>query len=182
MLIILSLVLSIIGCITGVASLLINFYKVLIERTKLSVEFDQNQCLYFDKLESYSDYNTKFQSFIYIRLINKSSNPITIYNIQTHCNDKEIFHHSYNGSTIELVFFKNPNRTTIKPYNMDKQIKLPLKIDGFSVFQGYIFYDFLPDLHNENQEFNLTIKTSRKIIKKSCLVNKFKTQIDTGTN
>ena len=178
----LSLILSTIGCITGVASLLINFYRVLIERTKLSIEFDENQCLYFNKLESYSDYNTKFQGFIYIRLINKSSNPITIYNIQTYCNDKEIFHHSYNGSTIELVFLKNPNLTTIKPYNMDNQIKLPLKIDGLSVCQGYIFYDFLPDLHNENQKFNLTIKTSRKIIKKSCLVNKFETQTDNDTN
>lgn len=177
----LPLVLSIIGCTTGVASLLINFYKVLVERTKLDIDFAENQCLYFNKLENYSTYNTTFQSFIYIRLINKSSNPITIYDIQTYCNDERVFHHSYNGSTIELVVLKSSKRTTVKQYDMSKQIKLPLKIDGFSVFQGYIFYDFLPDLHNEIQEFNLTIKTSRKMLKKSCLVNKFETEINTDT-
>lgn len=178
---ILSTVLSIIGCITGISSLLINFYRVLIERTKLYVEFELSHCLYFDKLDNYSDYNTEFQGFIYIRLINRSSNPITIYKIQTYYENKEIFHHKYKESKI-ILKQKAPKRTNEFTYDMNKQAILPLKIGGFDVFQGYIFYDFLKNFHHENKQLDIVIKSTRKTIKKSCLINKFKAQINTEAN
>lgn len=178
-----SLLLSLIGCITGIASLLINFYKALTERTKLKIEFDNNKCLFFQKLTNYSSYKTNYQGFVYIRLINKSSFPITIYDIKTLLFNKEIFFHKYKGNEIELILKrKSATNYTAKPYDMTNQVTLPIKLEPFSVFQGYMFFDFLPDSFNKSVDFKFTIKSSRKTLKKSCSVHKFVTKIDYDTN
>lgn len=182
----LSLILSIIGCVTGVASLLINFYKILIERSKLDVKFHDELRQYFDKLENLSSFDTKFQGFVYITFVNKSSLPITIYGIDTFCNNKQFFHRKYDEKNIELVtdFYSNNYFTETKrnTYEMSSQVVLPLKLEPFSAFSGFMFFQVLPDVIEETQNIDFTIKTTRKTLKRSCSINKFETRIHNDRN
>ncbi len=179
----LTLIFSLIGCVTGCAGLAINFYRFLSEQFKLKVYFGEQDALFFNKLDSLKSYKTNLQGFIRINFVNKSSSPVTIYDIQASINGKPINTRQCELTEINLiseVWSEHRYQTLVFP--MDKQIIFPLRIEAYNSYEGYLFIPFFPDTDNETEVLNLTIKTTKKIIKKTCVVKKFNTTIHDDTN
>lgn len=173
----LSLILSIIGCITGCASLAINFHKFLTEQFKLKIYFAENGNLFFDKIKA-SNCKTNFQGIIRINFVNKSSSPVTIYNIETALNNEPIINRKCEFDEITLisdVFTDKKYKSLVFP--MDKQIDFPLRIDPFDSYEGYMFFPFFPDTENKIETIHFTFKTTKKIIHNDCEILKFETHI-----
>lgn len=172
----LSIILSIIGCITGVTGLLLHFYKFLSERAKIIINFKKSELLFFDKLDSYESYNTTSHCLIYMTTINKSSLPVTIYSIEASCNGKSLYFDKYCSDKLRLLHSINKDGTTSVCIDLANQYHLPLKLEPYSVYQGHLFIAFFIDSSNKTETIDLIIKTSRKIIKKKCIVSKHTTK------
>lgn len=173
----LPLILSIIGCITGCASLAINFHKFLTEQFKLKIYFGENGNLFFNKIKE-SNCKTNFQGIVRINFVNKSSSPVTIYDIETTLNNKSILNRKYEFDEITLisdVFTAKKYKSLVFP--MDKQVEFPLRINPFDSYEGYMFFPFFPDTKNKIETIHFTFKTTKKIIHSSCDILKFETQI-----
>ncbi|MDU5211114.1 MAG: hypothetical protein E6441_12320 [Clostridium sp.] len=178
----LPLTLSLIGCITGCASLAINFHKFLTEQFKLKIYFSENNNIFFGKLKD-SNCKTNFQGIVRINFVNKSSSPVTIYAIETKIDDKTLINRKYEETSITLiseVFTEHKYASLVFP--MDKQIELPLRIAPFDSYEGFLFFPFFPDTTNNSEIINFTFKTTKKTIHKKHTLLKFETKVHDNCN
>ncbi|EGS9998316.1 hypothetical protein I9Y31_000505 [Clostridium perfringens] len=178
----LSLILSLIGCITGCAGLAINFHKFLTEQFKLKVCFSEINDIFFNKLEN-SNCETNFQGVVLINFVNKSSSPVTIYDIEAKIGDKILTHRKYQETHFTLIseVFSASKRKLLE-FPMDKQIELPLRIDSYDSYEGFLFFPFFPDTINKHEIINFTFKTTKKIIHKKHKMLKFETKVHDNYN
>lgn len=178
----LPLVLSLIGCITGCASLAINFHKFLTEQFKLKIYFGEHDNIFFNKIDN-SKCLTNLQGVIRINFVNKSSTPVTIYDIETKINNELLTNRKYEKNEFTLiseVFTEHRYKSLVFP--MDKQIEFPLRIDPFDSYEGFLFFPFFPDTINNREVISFTFKTTKKIIYKEHEILKFKTKVHENCN
>ncbi len=173
----LSIFLSIVGCITGCASLFINFYKFLSERFKLEILFAPKSSFFFDKLET-SRCLTNYHGVIAINFVNKSSQPVTIYGINSFIKGENLKFDKYNGQNIELIteVFSKERYTTIS-ISMKKQLELPLRLGPYDSFECIIFFPFFPDVNENSAKMDLYIQTTKGKLKTYCYLEKIETII-----
>lgn len=173
-------IIALIGCITGVTSLLINLYNVVKTREKLKIKFRKNTNLFFDKLNSYQKCNTKYQAIICLDIINKSPTPTTVYQLK-------IKERLFNKENVNWWVFENDNFTLIDTYkddwkysklefDMTSKFDTPLKLQAYEVFSGCIFLPFFPDCEDKEKTLWLIFKTSRRIKIKKVKLSHFKTK------
>ena len=179
----LTIVLSIIGAITGFAGLAINFYKFLSERFKLKIIFSETDNIFFPKLKD-SICKTNYQGIIRMNIINKSSSPVTVYDIDIFCNNLKITNRKYETNEIVLldeVWSANKYSSLVFP--MDKQFTFPLRLESYDSYEGVLFLPFFPDTYENEVSLKIVIKSTKRIIKKHCLIKKFETKIhENSTN
>lgn len=170
-----SLILSLIGCITGLSSLLINFHKFMNERSRLRITFEASRCIYFSKIPYYESSKTNYHALIYIRFLNKSSYPDAIYNVQGELDGIPIV---FNACDLEQITLKHSVQDafnySFRVFDMTPAFSLPIKLSPFDVWQGYLFAQFFPDSPDRELSINLTISTSRKkAYKRKCCISKW---------
>lgn len=159
----LSFILSIIGCLTGAASLLINILKYLSERPKIkisqSISYDLS---YFFKASELSTFKAPYHSFVYVGLSNESPKPITITKIKLNLNESDnVFAINCKDNYPCFHFkFKNDNERTLIDLKADA-IRIPLRLDSYEYINGYLFFPFTPELPNHIINTTITIFTTR---------------------
>ncbi|MCD7998964.1 MAG: hypothetical protein LUH21_17220 [Clostridiales bacterium] len=170
-------IIAIIGCVTGCISLGITIFRFLSEQFKLKIKFSKTEDYFFERLKSFPNYNTKYQAAIRVEFINSSSYPLTIIDIIGEVNKTFIRFQEYPESQLRILKSTNkPNVNLFDPEEylvlpMDKQIILPLRLQPFDAYEGYMFFPFFPDIESEAATVILHIRTARrKKIKKRCLV------------
>lgn len=173
----LPLILSIIGCITGCASLLINFYKFLSERTKVKIECKAGWNIFLEKLPEYHTYDTKYQGFLSIRIINKSTLPVTFYALDVMHDFKKLPSDNYCNATFDFISEKTPSTMIVSRKTVQPSYIFPLKIEPFGVFQGYVFLSSFPDTNKEKLYLLIKLYSSRKNFYRLCSIHKLKTQV-----
>lgn len=157
-----SIVISIIGCITGCTGLIISLYRAYLERGKLSIYSKPKENLYFPK--AYGGYATNNQGVIFLRLINRSIYPITIYDISV-----KIGSFKYGIDIIDEDVLKVPSSEYLfgpEPVtlnvDMTPKLTLPYVIPPFNIYQGYVFLPQVPDFTEQQNDITVLVCTSRK--------------------
>lgn len=178
----LPLTLSLIGCITGCAGLAINFHKFLTEQFKLKVYFGEGDNIFFGKPKN-SNCMTNFQGIVRINLVNKSSSPVTIYDIETKINNEIIINRKFEETYLTLIseVFTESKYKSIQ-FPMDKQIEFPLRINPFDSYEGFLFFPFFPDTLNKYEIIDFTFKTTKKTIHKKYKLLRFETKVHDNCN
>lgn len=176
---------ALIGCITGIASLIISFYKVLGERMRLKIIYNQKTSLWFDKLELYKSCNTKYQGLIDIHIINKSANPITIFKLDLYLGKEKLTTRKFEYDSFKLLeTVKDEWHYTEIEFNMASKFDTPLKLEPYCAFHGQIFLPFLPDDISETAKIIAIFKTTKRTKIKFFKLKHFRKQIyykDKGT-
>lgn len=176
-----SLILGVIGTITGVLSL---FWQLFKESAKLEIYAPTRSiqgCPQKDKHHNYrlpqfawgSDYATILDNLSVIhskwfRIINKSSIPVTIYSIDISEKDSYL---EANKITTSEPFDHNEFRPDYQSDDTVSQdtdyiplvcsdAKLPLRLEPYGTFEGYIQFRGLGDLMEEG-EVKITVHSSR---------------------
>lgn len=170
-----SLILSVIGCITGFSSLAISFYKFLNEHSRLHISFDSSKCIYFPKIDHYKLSATCYHALVYIRIINKSSYPDVIYSISGTLNDTPIVFSSCDLNAVSLKHHvKSEFEYSTRTFKMTPVFSLPIKLSPFDVWQGYMFVQFFPDTDADTLPLKVTLSTSRKkAYRAKCTLSRF---------
>lgn len=170
---VLSLIFSLIGCITGIISLSISILYFIYQKPNVSVEFEpQPNFMYFDKLRGYT-YNCKHQAFGKIRLINKSDKPITVSSILIlqRIKGKQFIEITNCGHVINKPFYIE-NKHHIKIF-INSSVQLPLRIEPYDIYEATLFFPFFPDDYDESEKCALRIITSRNTIDKRIVFSNF---------
>lgn len=170
-------IIAIIGCVTGCVSLGITILRFFSEQFKLKIKFSKTEDYFFKRLKAYPNFDTKYQAAIRVEFINSSSYPLTIIDIIGEVNGTFIRFQEYPESQLKLLKSTNkPNVNLVDPEEyivlpMDKQIALPLRLQPFDAYEGYMFFPFFPDVESDTVTVVFRIRTARrKKIKKRCLV------------
>lgn len=169
-------IVALIGCVTGVLGLGLSLLIYFEGMAKFKIEFPTDfPNLFFKKLKNYSYTITEKHAIIYIRFINNSNKPLTIYDIQSFVKNEELHFTEYGPETIN-----NPSDDSLTDkivledrllsgeligetdIDMKKQISLPLTIPPYGVNEGYMFYQFFPNIITNSVTVNFKVKTSRK--------------------
>lgn len=180
-------IVAIIGLITGVLGFGLSLLIYFGGRVKLKIEFPADYPnFFFDKLHNYWYTITDKQAIIYIRFINNSNNPLTIYEIETFINNTKWHFNEYGESTInnptddtylDKILIENRSKGGRliggETFDMRRQITLPLLISPYGVSEGYMFYEFFPNIDTDSVNVKFKIKTSRKIKSLSTVVEKY---------
>lgn len=158
-----TLIISIIGCLTGIGGLSINFYKFHTERFHLKVELEKNAGLFFKKISEKELRWTKYQALVSMNLINRSSSPVTIYDLILVTNGSKHRIGHYEGEEIILPDgYLNPKRKEQKSIDMSYQLVLPLRIEAFDVKSVVAFFPYFPDPKDQPiTSFKLKFKTAK---------------------
>lgn len=136
-------IIAVIGCVTGVCSLVLNFYKLLSEKPKVKIED------YKFFLNGFCDNkNDGFRSkkilVLNLRINNVSLAPITLKNvIFKHDNITLWANYEYKFTGVS---FSKGNTTSY--YNVDKQIDFPFTIEPMKIVNCSLVFPFADDLFN----------------------------------
>lgn len=164
-----TLLIATIGCITGLSSLLIQFFSFLSTVPRLKIAIDESSHSYFFRAEDFKveRYRTKFCAVVSLIISNKSSYPVTIDGIYIKsnklkgCRIKHINEFSFQPKSIPL------GEKTWTEYCPSKSIVLPFRIDAFDtifVSARFPFFDKLVDTEDLSKpaEFDIVVSTPRK--------------------
>lgn len=173
----LPLILSIIGCVTGCAGLLINFYKFLSERTKIKIHRSPEQNIFFDKLPGYETYDTQYQGFISIRIINKSALPITFYKLDIRQRFKQLPCGEYHSDTFNFIGENSPKHKTSSEITVKPAYDFPLRIEPLDVFEGHVFISEFPTLAKDKTYISIKLYSSRKNFFRITSIHKVETKV-----
>lgn len=164
----LTLLIAIIGCITGFTSLIIQLSSYLSTVARLKIETDDSSNSYFFKAKDFKvdTYKTNFSAVVSLVISNKSSYPVTISNIYLK-NRKKKYQLRHNNK-----FKFSPKEIPLGEgsftyYNPSVAIDLPYRIEPYDTVYASVrlpFFDELVD-HNDlskSVKFKLIINTPRK--------------------
>lgn len=157
----LTLILSLIGCFTGVSGLVLHFFQFLSEKPKLKIEqISDGDDLYFS-IPKDSKYESDFQGFIFIRIFNKSRHPISIADVSLEVPNYKTCHCSKDIDKELKLYFKK-NMTSKNVFFIGKsQLKIPTMIKEYGLAEGYLFFPFMQDYKLKQIKGNLVFLTTR---------------------
>lgn len=134
-----TLILGIIGCVSGVSALLIQFSGYLLSKPQIKVALDTAPSYFFNlnEFEVEGNYPSQLGAFVSLRIENGSSYPITVHEITTEKGPDKTRHLNFDYKILEIpapgssaeqskVSFRQPS----KPFD------LPLRIDPFDTVYG----------------------------------------------
>lgn len=172
-----TLVIAIIGCITGVIGLTLSFISFVSFRRKLSIVFDPKRCIIFRRLSTYKNIATKTQALIHMSVLNRSASPITITECRFYT-DKYSFIpvRDYPYGTIRLPEGFNPLSVYTEYDVTDNQLSFPLTLMPYEAAIGFLFLPFSPFPEEKCQELKVHLTTTRHSngIRLSCPLEPFR--------
>lgn len=161
-----TLIIAIVGAITGIVSLLIQFNEYRKSNVKLIVEIDDRKSFY---TTGSKNYKCEFFGVISLKISNCSSLPITIDEVSISCESKTL---RYFNKKIEVDKKHNYSENSYSEIKLYEQRELPLRIECYdTLFLSFIF-PFWDDIGSKKFCFN--IKTPRKNYKYFYKLNDFK--------
>ncbi|ADQ06473.1 hypothetical protein Calhy_0736 [Caldicellulosiruptor hydrothermalis 108] len=164
-------ILSVIGSVTGVAGLVLHFYRFFQERPRLNFFFSSDDDLakvfigYWlsDKYDAYGypvEDKTKFTFYKWVRITNNSDKPITILEISLHIKGCKPTY--LNSSSYCLGYVPTGGTSSKSISNLLKPI---FTIEPYCAIEGYLFFGPYSSTPPENIKATLIVKTSRKTFK-----------------
>lgn len=164
---------AIIGCFTGIAGLSINLYRLLGERFRLKIIFAHSENWFFDKIENYDTYITNLQAVVRINFVNKSTHPVSIYDVDIHLGKKRLKFEHYNEERLQLLKIYEdefPRRRMFDSLPMDRQIYFPLRLQPHETYEGFLFFPYFPDTDSNEETLQFVFSTTKRTVKKRCIV------------
>lgn len=139
-----TLLIATIGCVTGVASLLIQLSSHLSTVARLKIELDDSSHSYYFKSKDFKveRYKTNFSAVISLVISNKSSYPVTIDNIYIKSNKIKYKMKSCNDFRFQVHSIPVKENSYVG-YNPSKPINLPLRIEAFDTVFASVRFPFL---------------------------------------
>lgn len=162
---------AVIGCITGCASFLISFYSLLRERFRLRIKFAKSENWYFHRLKGYETYITDLQAVVRINFINKSTHPISIYDVDAYIGKKYLKFERYPHDKMELLTLyetEEPKRKIYHSLPMNRQHVFPLRLEPHETYEAYIFIPYFPNTDDEEVKVKFIFRTTKRTIRKFC--------------
>lgn len=165
-----TLAIALLGSITGVSGLILNFLGYWSTRAKLKITISRGYTPFFlirkDEAD-FGNYRTDSIAMIPVRIINKSEKPVTIVEvrIQKLFNKKrKTFSSNDFKLNHNLITFSTGDRTSTS-YRTLKQINLPIRIEPFDIIEGSFRFPFFDDFKGNGEvsdKFVLHIQTTRQ--------------------
>lgn len=164
-----TLLIAVIGCVTGLSSLLIQFFSFLSTVPRLKIAIDESSHSYFFKAKDFKveSYRTDFCAVVSLFISNKSSYPVTIDGIYIKCNKHRFKHINEFKFHPQSIPVREKTWTEYRPSN---PLTLPVRIEAFdTIFASarFPFFDVLVDANDLTKptEFELMISTPRKVFR-----------------
>lgn len=156
-----SMTVAIVGCITGCSSLIISFYRAKFESGHLRIRTSKYHNHFFKRLPVCNCY-TKYQAIIWIEIVNDAPHPTTIYDIDIKLSDGHYkpFKCPVSEIVLETIPENGVSSKTIE--DMSNHLTLPLTIEPFNVYQGYIFLEYFPFVVDSTERFYMKIHATQK--------------------
>lgn len=172
---------ALLGCITGTVSLVVSLRQLWMERFSLKIHFYEDNNLYFDRLDVCKSYKTQLQGLLCIQLENRSALPVTIHTIQIFIDGIEVSFQRFPESTLTLIsdLTQDGGKRWVN-YSMNQQITLPLRLDAFDAYKGFIFLPHYPFTEKLCQSVKLRLETTKGHKTKFSRIWIGKTLVDDG--
>ncbi|MBQ3370079.1 MAG: hypothetical protein IJG48_03550 [Mogibacterium sp.] len=151
---------AIIGCITGVASLTLNLIRSWNERFDVRVHFFEPENIFFKKLSSYKSYSTDYHGLLRIRFENRSATPITVFSIHATINGDPLHFRKFEG--YNNSFDIHLTDSVIAKVEISREIELPLRIEPYDACEGYLFIPFFPSINEDHAFIKLEAETTKR--------------------
>lgn len=172
---------ALVGCVTGIISLLISLRAVWTERFKLKISFFENENMYFDRLECCKANRTNLQGIVHIRLLNCSATPITIYSLKLFIDGTPVRIEKFDGDSFRITTCLYPDGTSESiEVPMNRQVIPPVRLEAYAAEEGYVFIPFYPDTEKICQKIKIKVKTTKGSRNKHSRIWIQKTIIDDG--
>lgn len=157
----LSIIISIIACVTGCVALVISLYRAYLERGNLSISSKANENFYFPKV--FTGYATNNQAVISLRLINRSIYPLAIYDVSIKAGRFEYKTQVIDEDKLiissDVIGFGNVPVTM--NVDMNPKLIMPYVIPPFNIYQGTVFLPCFADSDDVATDITIFIRTSR---------------------
>lgn len=166
-------IIALIGCITGICSLVLNFYKILSEKPRIKFE---DYRFYLNGFYDNDDgtYESNKILIINLRILNISIFPISLKGTMIKYNNLILEPHP--EYKLNRISFKHDDKSGIH-YTIDKQIIFPLTIEPMQIINCSLVFPFADELFriydedaHKPMEIDLNLLTANKKLK-------FKTKI-----
>ncbi len=174
-----SLILSIVGCITGVLAFVITLIQLYRQFTHIKITFDESNNFYFNKLPQYSSFSTNKQAISSFCVTNNSDRPLTLNAIYFRVGNTMIHPEPFDGTSLEFILEDHIlGELHVDLLMNEYEILFPLRLEPFDSVNGVVFIPFF--LHSEDPKLTVEyhLKTSRRDMKGFCLFEKKKTIYD----
>lgn len=169
-----TLLISLIGCFTGISGLLISLYTLFRERFRLKIVFSDTENWFFPRLKEYETYRTDLQAIVRFNLINRSAHPISIYDLDIKFNNKFLRYEQYPNNRLKLLTLYEtefPNREEYRSIPMDKQHHFPIRLNSHETYEAFLFIAYFPDVDKTEQKVSFTFKTTKRTVRTYCKIN-----------
>ncbi len=167
-----TLVIAVLGCISGFVSIAMQIQQHVLTGNRLQILNDFEN-YYFFRLPSEHSI-TNYQALVHIMLVNKSSTPVTVYNVELITNGT--VNHA-KPCCAKSVSFANDeierNRKTRDFIDLTKTLPSQFTLQPFEAVETTFFFQFYPDVIEKVQNSKL-ILTSSKGKKSKELLMKFR--------
>lgn len=165
-----TLIIAIIGAITGVLALIIQYVDYKKSKVKLKVLLEDRKSFYNT---GDTTYKCKYFGVISVKISNCSSLPITIDEAEIKFNEVKRLYFNDKKNINKKHIYDNKSFTEIRLY---EQPQLPLRIDCYdTVFLSFIFPFFDEFV---NKDFNFILRTPRRDYKHKFKLNEFESIFD----
>lgn len=162
---------AVIGCFTGCISFGMMLHKTLKEKIKFKFKVEGNT-IHFNNPKNFES-NTKLerQGLIRITTLNLSYTPATIHRIKIypkHQKSKEISLWIKEVNSMEVFFLDKNKEKQVHEFYMVNQYDLPVRLEAFDAFSGFIFLPHLEIQTNEHLTLIVEFYIGDKKFKTEC--------------
>ncbi|MED1018139.1 hypothetical protein [Bacillus atrophaeus] len=159
-----STIISIVALVISVFTLGVHLVKYLHTVPKLEISVLDTYA--FQVIKGEDRYRKPYRVIIELNLVNKSEQPISIYEYQFSSKefDKPVFYKGHHRPGSKYTISKMGSDEAFVDLDQIKDLKPPINISPYSSEYGLIIFLTIPNLHETEKEINgiLTVKTSRK--------------------
>lgn len=161
-----TLIIAIIGAITGILGLIIQFIEYKKSNVRLKMIIDEKKSFYVPNIDKY--YQCDYSGVVTMKISNCSSLPITIDEAMITCDNRILMYLNCEKKIKNEYKLDEDKSIIIKVY---KQPILPLRIECYdTIFLSFIF-PFFDEI--KEKKFEFILKTPRKDYKKNIIIKDF---------
>lgn len=174
-----SLILSIVGCITGVLAFAITLIQLYRQFTHIKITFDENNNFYFNKLPQYGRFSTNKQAISSFCVTNNSDKPLTLNSIYFRVGNTMIHPEPFDGTSLQFILDDRIlGELHVEILMKEYEILFPLRLEPFDSVNGVVFIPFFLNSEDPKLTIEYHLKTSRRDVKGLCLFENKKTAYD----